>query len=97
MVTIKLEAVLRAVDWMCLRETKVLFFIDGLDEYERDHDEIAGFFSKLSATPFVKFCIYNRPLNVFKDTFGNCHSLRLQDLTCADIQRYINDKIEIDG
>jgi len=72
---------------------KFCFFIDGLDEYEGNHEEISDYFSSLSGSPFVKFCISSRPLVVFKDFFGGCPGLRLQDLTYNDIHDYTVDKL----
>jgi hypothetical protein len=69
------------------------FFIDGLDEYNGDYEEISDYFSSLSNLPYVKFCIASRPLIVFKDSFNGFPSLKLQDLTSNDIQRYIKDKL----
>lgn len=69
------------------------FFIDGLDEYDGDYEEISDYFSSLSNLPYVKFCIASRPLIVFKDSFNGFPSLKLQDLTSNDIQRYIKDKL----
>ncbi len=73
---------------------RLCFFIDGLEEYDGDHDEISEYFSELSNAPFVKFCIASRPLLVFKDAFSTCPGLRLQDLTYNDIHRYIEDKLK---
>jgi hypothetical protein len=70
------------------------FFIDGLDEYDGDHEEISEYFSELSNSPFVKFCIASRPLLVFKDAFNTFPGLRLQDLTYRDIHQYIEDKLK---
>jgi len=69
------------------------FFIDGLDEYEGDQEDISNYFSDLSNLPYVKFCIASRPLIVFKDAFSTFPGLRLQDLTSDDIQKYIEDKL----
>jgi hypothetical protein len=68
------------------------FFIDGLDEYEGDHMELAQYFLKLAKSPCVKFCISSRPWLVFEDCFRDCPSLRLQDLTYNDIQIFVKWK-----
>jgi hypothetical protein len=74
-------------------KNRFCFFIDGLDEYDGDYEEISDYFSSLSNLPYVKFCIASRPLIVFKHSFNGCPSLKLQDLTSNDIQRYITDKL----
>jgi hypothetical protein len=75
--------------------SKVCFFIDGLDEYDGDHEEIAEFFKSLSSrTSNVKLCVSSRPWVVFDDAFKGIPMLRLQDLTFDDIQAYVFDKLE---
>jgi hypothetical protein len=74
--------------------SKLCFFIDGLDEYEGDHEEMAEFFREVSSdTTDIKFCLSSRPWIVFDDAFEGVPSLRLQDLTFADIQAYVSDKL----
>jgi len=67
--------------------------INGLDEYDGDHDELALYFSRLTMSPFVKFCVSSRPLLAFKEAFKDCLGLRLEDLTRDDIQLYVEAKI----
>lgn len=75
--------------------SKLCFFIDGLDEYDGDHEEMADYFQRLSsAHGHVKFCVSSRPWVVFDDAFEGVPSLRLQDLTFADIKSYVFDKLE---
>jgi hypothetical protein len=69
------------------------FFIDGLDEYDGNHEEITNLFYELSGLPYVKFCIASRPLIVFKNAFAMSPALRLQDLTSKDIEIYVKDKL----
>ncbi|PMD67148.1 uncharacterized protein K444DRAFT_489832, partial [Hyaloscypha bicolor E] len=83
--------------WIVLlpSSSKVCFFIDGLDEYDGDHEEIAEFFKGLSSrTSNVKLCVSSRPWVVFDDAFKGMPMLRLQDLTFDDIQAYVFDKLE---
>lgn len=87
----------RAFEKLILRTSKHLqfcFFIDGFDEYEGDHEELAEYLLGFSKYPFVKFCISSRPWQVFIKAFGDRPSLRLQDLTRDDIQIYIEDKLK---
>lgn len=81
-----------------LASTKLRFciFIDGLDEYEGDYNDIAKYFSDLAKSNFVKFCISSRPLTVFRDIFRNYPQLRLQDLTFEDIKRYTEETLNSD-
>ncbi|KAL2848761.1 hypothetical protein BJX68DRAFT_267612 [Aspergillus pseudodeflectus] len=68
---------------------KVCLIIDGLDEYEGDHHDIAEFFQNISACRGIKACLSSRPLLAFKDVFGPSPSFRLQDFTYEDIKAYV--------
>lgn len=69
--------------------SKMCFFIDGLDEYEGNHAQIADLFKSISGGSSVKICLSSRPLLVFDDAFVSAPSLRLQDLTHNDNILYV--------
>ncbi|KAF2470468.1 uncharacterized protein BDR25DRAFT_35094 [Lindgomyces ingoldianus] len=73
------------------KDYKVFFFIDGLDEFDGDSknliDMVTGFLS-----PSVKTCVSSRPWNVFEDSFQQRPSLRLEELTHADIKHFVNSQ-----
>ncbi|KAF2792304.1 hypothetical protein K505DRAFT_279086 [Melanomma pulvis-pyrius CBS 109.77] len=73
---------------------KICLFIDGLDEYDGDHNEIAELFKGILASPSVKACLSSRPLVTFERSFSACPRLRLQDLTYEDINLYVREKLE---
>ena len=74
---------------------KLCFFIDGLDEYEGEPEDIAQYFKNISlCSVHTKFCISSRPWPVFQDIYHNTPGLKLQDLTYDDIKLYVNDKLE---
>ncbi|KAK2762644.1 hypothetical protein FQN54_000817 [Arachnomyces sp. PD_36] len=75
---------------------KICLFIDGLDEYEGDHEQLANLFQKLSTSTQIKICTSSRPLLVLQDTFGSdsIPSFRLQELTCDDIKSYVTSRFE---
>ncbi|KAL2829048.1 hypothetical protein BJY01DRAFT_255184 [Aspergillus pseudoustus] len=83
--------------------TRIVLFIDGLDEYEdfveddlesiRITDELVALFVRLHKVYEVKLCVSSRPLNYFRDTFKDCPSLALQDLTQPDIDHYIQVRL----
>jgi hypothetical protein len=72
---------------------KLCFFIDGIDEYDGDHDEIADYFLEFSNEPNVKMCVSSRPLVVFEEAFEAFPGLKLQNLTHGDINQYVEDKL----
>jgi len=80
-----------------LVETRKLFLlVDGLDEYDGDHFEIADFFQNIAKSRNVKVCLSSRPWLVFEEAFKNVPSLRVQDLTSSDITLYVGDKLKND-
>jgi hypothetical protein len=66
------------------------FFIDGLDEFEGDHEDMAELFKDITS-PTVKVCLSSRPWIVFEMSFQSCPGLRLQDLTRSDIELYVQE------
>ncbi|PMD20659.1 hypothetical protein NA56DRAFT_659659 [Hyaloscypha hepaticicola] len=83
--------------WIALLpgSSKVCFFIEGLDEYEGDQEEMAEFFKGISSgASNVKLCVSSRPWVVFDEAFMGLPLLRLQDLTFHDIETYVFDKLE---
>lgn len=43
--------------------SKFCFFIDGLDEYEGDHEWLVNFAKELGSLPHIKLCISSRPVS----------------------------------
>lgn len=84
--------------WVALApiSTMLCFFIDGLDEYEGDHEEMCNFFTEISASARfpIKLCVSSRPWVVFDVTLKGVPGLKLQDLTYSDIQAYVRDTLE---
>jgi hypothetical protein len=70
------------------------FFIDGLDEYEGDHESMVDFLRTLAISSHIKFCLSSRPWLVFEDAFKLDPGLRLQDLTVNDIKSYVAHELE---
>ncbi|KAI1747396.1 hypothetical protein F4782DRAFT_521226 [Xylaria castorea] len=73
---------------------KLALIIDGLDEFEGDHDRVLGLLQNASMHPDVKICTSSRPWNLFKDTFKQNPMLQLEDLTEPDIQLYTRGHFE---
>jgi hypothetical protein len=72
---------------------KICFLIDGLDEFDGDHDEMAILFKEITNSEDVKVCLSSRPWVVFEDLFSACEGLLLQNLTHRDIQMYVGDRL----
>lgn len=71
---------------------KLFLLIDGLDEFNGEHDEMAELFKKV-ASPNVKVVLSSRPWPVFQAAFKKAPSLRLQDLTQKDIVYYVRTRL----
>jgi hypothetical protein len=72
---------------------KIYFFIDGLDEFSGDTEQLCMLFkSSCANSDSAKFCHSSRPWVQFQQSFEGCESLSLQDLTSNDINTYVNDK-----
>ena len=70
-------------------------FIDGLDEYEGDHQELLSLIQGFASSDHFKFCVSSRPWNVFQVTLGADyrHTIQLEDLTRGDIKHYVHDTL----
>ncbi|KAF2424935.1 hypothetical protein EJ08DRAFT_672191 [Tothia fuscella] len=77
--------------------TRYCLFIDGLDEYDGDHQELAQLLHSLARSPNIKICASSRPWNEFIAAFGNsAWKLSAHELTSEDVKRYIQDSLEQD-
>jgi hypothetical protein len=72
---------------------RICLFIDGMDEFDGEHEELAQLLLEVGACPHVKVCLSSRPWVVFEDLFRCCPNLSLQDLTHADIQHYVQKSV----
>lgn len=72
---------------------RLAFFIDGLDEFNGNHEELVQLIIS-AKTQNVKFCCAGRPWLVFEDAFEGRPSLLLERLTQEDIKRFVFDKFE---
>ncbi|KAK3328670.1 hypothetical protein B0T19DRAFT_442559 [Cercophora scortea] len=71
---------------------KICFFIDGLDEYNGIHGDIAELLKRAAGAQDIKVCLSSRPLVVFERAFGGLPRLMLQNLTFEDIKTYVTNK-----
>ena len=70
---------------------KFCFFVDGLDEYEGDDEDIVCLLQDLSCCPSVKICVSSRPWNAFMDAFDALEwKLVLEHLTRDDMRKYVH-------
>ncbi|KAF7515240.1 hypothetical protein G7054_g14678 [Neopestalotiopsis clavispora] len=78
----------------CDLEVRFCFFVDGLDEYNGNKEDLVELLQSLLRIPDLKICLSSRPIPRFRDAFGmdSTATLRLQDLTRNDIRTYVKDR-----
>lgn len=73
-------------------------FIDGLDEYQGDKDQLVSIVKHLAAMPNMKLIVASRPWNIFEAAFGAAlpveNQIVMQDLNSPDIRLYVKDNLE---
>ncbi|KAK1660156.1 hypothetical protein BDP55DRAFT_561640, partial [Colletotrichum godetiae] len=74
---------------------KIAIFIDGLDEFDGDHDKMIKLLRSWTeiVPEDVKLCVSSREWEIFRQRLINCPGIRLQDITCRDIEAYINSEL----
>lgn len=74
---------------------RLCFFIDGLDEYAGDHQELCETLLALAQSSYFKICISSRPWNVFEDHFGanDGTKLYIHELTHDDIHSFTSSRL----
>ncbi|OJD26635.1 hypothetical protein ACJ73_01986 [Blastomyces percursus] len=69
------------------------FLIDGLDEYDGDHQSLVDVLVAMSRGDDIKILVASRPWLAFQDAFRDCRKLALQDLTHDDIKAFVHDSL----
>ncbi|KAK1777057.1 hypothetical protein QBC45DRAFT_331542 [Copromyces sp. CBS 386.78] len=94
------KATLSTLELLATASTPIFIFLDGLDEIGASNpgmsDDPPGLLrlvEKLSAVDHVRLCVSSRPEFVFKKQLGAMPSLRLQDLTRPDMEKYAKDEL----
>jgi hypothetical protein len=67
-------------------------FIDGLDEFDGDHQKLIEFVRLFHRRNGVKILISSRPENVFLDAFSANPSLKMEDFTTKDIEIFVQSE-----
>lgn len=72
---------------------RMCFFIDGLDEVSGDQDALITIIQELIQNVNIRVVLSSRPYPTFDRAFSSGAKLRLQDLTKADIEKFVSDKL----
>ncbi|KAF2166224.1 hypothetical protein M409DRAFT_55088 [Zasmidium cellare ATCC 36951] len=76
-------------------DVRLVFFIDGLDEFDGDHADLISVLQGLAAGGRIKVCVSCRPWNVFINAMGDTEfAIHLEHLTRNDIEHYVRDHLE---
>ncbi|RBQ64693.1 hypothetical protein FVER14953_13750 [Fusarium verticillioides] len=78
------------------RNHKLVFFIDGLDEFQGDHAALLKELMRwISTRPIgVKICVSSREWPIFQEAFKTFPSFRLHELTRPDMSRIVRDRLK---
>ncbi|KAM0421390.1 hypothetical protein ACHAPT_010744 [Fusarium lateritium] len=77
--------------------TKFCFFIDGLDEYDGEEEDVVNFLSFFSESKLadIKICASSRPREVFKCFQQSVYSLAVQDFTREDMKTHVRQRLQM--
>ncbi|KAI1828234.1 hypothetical protein F4861DRAFT_173156 [Xylaria intraflava] len=97
------ECMVRLVLLLQTTSSRLVLFVDGLDEYEdyleenpnthKTANEMVDFLISLNQKYGVKLCVSSRPLNYFRDKFRHNPSLTMQEFTQPDIDHYVEVRL----
>lgn len=96
-ISLTVEGLLATLGVLCATavesEVRFCFFIDGLDEYEGNPNDMVELIRILRFLPNVKICVSSRDWNNFEAEFGGnqTQKLYMQDFNHNDIGKYVYD------
>ena len=76
-----------------LSQFRICVFIDGLDEFSNNQDDLLELIRDFRSYQGVKICLSSRPYQSFRKEYGSSAMLELQDLTEPDMRKYVSDKL----
>ena len=92
----ELQEMLHKVIGEVCKTKRICLFIDGLDEFEGEQGDLMNLMLDIVANTNTKVCVASRPWVEFEDAFGQEPSLRMQDLTCSDINHFVTENLQND-
>lgn len=93
----ELHEMLRTAAREVSRTMRLCLFVDGLDEFEGEHNDLICLFQDLIQNGNIKVCVASRPWVVFEDAFEHKPSMMLQYLTYSDIKYYVTSNLQDDS
>ncbi|KAK5049488.1 hypothetical protein LTR84_004417 [Exophiala bonariae] len=93
----RFRTAIRRLSQSQLLEDRICIFIDGLDEYSGDHQDLISIIQNLASNPSIKVCASSRPWNAFISAFAkSVNKIKLEDLTRDDIKKYVTTNLAED-
>jgi hypothetical protein len=90
----ELRETLRRVGGQACCRTRFCFFIDGLNEYEGDEEEVVSMLQFLTISSHVKICASTRPRAIFSELFRAEHrTLFIHNHTMKDMEIYVRRRL----
>ncbi|KAK8137161.1 small s protein [Apiospora sp. TS-2023a] len=77
-------------------EANFCIFIDGLDEFSGDHNELLDFIFDIQQLPTAKVCVSSRPEAELARRLKHCQGLCMQDMNKEDIRQLVYQKLRVD-
>lgn len=71
------------------KEFRLALFIDGLDEFDGDYNNLIKMVNVFHSCPGVKVCVSSRAENAFMDAYRGNPGLQVHTLTCRDMETYV--------
>ncbi|KAI1860792.1 uncharacterized protein JN550_011254 [Neoarthrinium moseri] len=96
------DSELQSIFHLCIRNLKrcnaaAALFVDGLDEFEGDPEDLLSTFKGIDDFSDYKLCVASRPWVEFQDRFYQKPSLMLEHLTYNDIKDFIVARFDSDA
>ncbi|KAL7783452.1 hypothetical protein V8C37DRAFT_413714 [Trichoderma ceciliae] len=92
----ELKTMLRKVVKLDGAPARFCFFIDGLDEYHGDEEDLVDILSFFSDTLDVKLCVSSRPRLVLDEAFAaRRENLIISDFTIDDMKTFVRSRLEV--
>ena len=88
----------RTCDALAQSKKRFCFFVDGLDEYSGNADQLVELVNVLRALKQVKICVSSRPWLEFERAYGKSETTKLlmEDFNHRDISTYVNNVFDND-
>lgn len=75
-------------------DTKFCFFVDGLDEYDGDEEDIIQVVKYFANCPHIKVCVSSRPWPAFASEWqASLYTFKVEEFTRQDMEKYTHNKL----